>query len=366
MTTSAKPTESILGDSLKVESSLDSLFKNSAGPSDAVSKPIATPILPFENNTDSITTTPESKKRKKIDTTIPAEDDILAMESLRKKNRPAVLTGDKQEKQKEKDERTVFVGNLPISSATKQGTKELHKLFGKYGKIESIRFRSFAMANHMDRKGAYITKKFHNNREEVNAYVVFKTKDEADQCAKELDGQVYQEKHLRVDNANASTAVDHKRSVFLGQLPFDVKDEELWDFFKTGCQVQRVRTVRDAQTNVGKGFGFVQFEDRDSVTVALAMEDKVFREPNHKIRIQRCDKLEDGARGSAKKFSKHNLKKSASKINKKKTTKNEKGSKRRTLPTPKLMEGTRSNKEQGNPLKIAKIVKKASKKSSKK
>lgn len=126
--------------------------------------------------------------------------------------------------------------------------------------------------------------------------------------------------------------------------------------------------MRDAQTNMGKGFGFVQFADRDSVTVALAMEDKAFRgEPsNHKIRIQRCDKNEDGgARASAKKFSKHSLKKSpAGKKNKPETNKHgkEKGSKIRSLPTPKLMEGTRSSKEQGNPLKIAKIVKKASKK----
>jgi RNA recognition motif-containing protein len=126
------------------------------------------------------------------------------MESLRKKNRPAVLKGEKEAQHKEKNERTVFVGNLPISSMTKQGTKELTKVFGEHGKIDSIRFRSFAMANHMDRKGAYITKKFHNNRDEVNGYVVYKTKEEAEKAAAALDGSVYMEKHLRVDLANAS------------------------------------------------------------------------------------------------------------------------------------------------------------------
>lgn len=126
------------------------------------------------------------------------------MESLRKKNRPAVLKGEKEAQHKEKNERTVFVGNLPISSMTKQGTKELTKVFNEHGKIDSIRFRSFAMANHMDRKGAYITKKFHNNRDEVNGYVVYKTKEEAEKAAAALDGSVYMEKHLRVDLANAS------------------------------------------------------------------------------------------------------------------------------------------------------------------
>lgn len=35
-------------------------------------------------------------------------------------------------------QRTVFVGNLPVSSTSKQ----LKKLFGAYGKVESVRLRS--------------------------------------------------------------------------------------------------------------------------------------------------------------------------------------------------------------------------------
>lgn len=117
--------------------------------------------------------------------------------------------------------------------------------------------------------------------------------------------------------------------------------------------------IRDAQSNMGKGFGYVQFKDRDSVKIALAMDDKTFREPSHKIRIQHCTKMDNSKdnNGDNKKFSKKNLKKFGNL--KRKNNEKEKGSKRRTLPAPKVMEGTRATKAQGNPLKIAKVVKKA-------
>ncbi|CAO3588084.1 unnamed protein product [Absidia cylindrospora] len=106
--------DSILGDKVAVVKNLDNLFQNSAGPSDTLSKPVvATPIVPFESPSKKATET-DSKKRKKIDTTVPNEDDVVAIESLRKRNRPAVLTGEKQAQQKAKDERTIFVGNLPF------------------------------------------------------------------------------------------------------------------------------------------------------------------------------------------------------------------------------------------------------------
>jgi nucleolar protein 12 len=44
--------------------------------------------------------------------------------------------------EKEKNERTLFVGNLAVSTIQKEEYKELKKAFSEYGKIESIRFRS--------------------------------------------------------------------------------------------------------------------------------------------------------------------------------------------------------------------------------
>ena len=52
---------------------------------------------------------------------------------------------------------------------------------------------------------------------------------------------------------------DHKRCVFVGNLPFDVQDEELWTHFERCGDIEFVRIVRDKKTNIGKGFGYVQF-----------------------------------------------------------------------------------------------------------
>jgi nucleolar protein 12 len=47
--------------------------------------------------------------------------------------------------------------------------------------------------------------------------------------------------------------------VFVGNLPFDVQDEELYTHFERCGEIEFVRIVRDKKTNIGKGFGYVQF-----------------------------------------------------------------------------------------------------------
>jgi nucleolar protein 12 len=44
--------------------------------------------------------------------------------------------------EQEKNERSVFVGNLPVSTIQKENYRDLKKTFAEYGEIESIRFRS--------------------------------------------------------------------------------------------------------------------------------------------------------------------------------------------------------------------------------
>lgn len=57
-----------------------------------------------------------------------------------------------------------------------------------------------AFSETLPRKAAFIAKKFHDNRSVTNAYIVYKTKESADK-ALAMNGQVFMEKHLRVDNA---------------------------------------------------------------------------------------------------------------------------------------------------------------------
>jgi nucleolar protein 12 len=45
----------------------------------------------------------------------------------------------------------------------------------------------------------------------------------------------------------------------VGNLPFDVQDEAIYMHFTRCGKIEFVRIVRDKKTNIGKGFGYVQF-----------------------------------------------------------------------------------------------------------
>ena len=191
----------------------------------------------------------------------------------------------------EKNMRTVFVGNLSRSVIEKQNTAALKKLFGQFGLLECIRFRSIAFDSKMPRKMAFIAKELHSNRETLNAYIVFKDQASAN-AALSLNGSVFLEKHIRVDvsEQSATKSYDTKKSVFVGNLSFDAEDEHLWDFFADCGEINRVRIVRDRKTNVGKGFAYVQFKERSCVLLALKLNDtELLGRP---IRVTRCKAID--------------------------------------------------------------------------
>lgn len=199
----------------------------------------------------------------------------------------------KKKKRKVKDEpekleRTLFVGNLDKNVTEKANLKKLKNLFKKYGNIESIRFRSVAFSKNLPKKIAFITKEFHPERDCLNAYIVFENKESAEK-ALELNGSLFNEKHMRVDLEGRDKKLDEKKSVFVGNLAFDEQEETLWKAFSDCGEVVNVRIVRDAKTNLGKGFGYVTFKERSSVSLALELNDTTVGK--RKIRVFRCKNL---------------------------------------------------------------------------
>lgn len=51
-----------------------------------------------------------------------------------------------------------------------------------------------------------------------------------------------------------------KRSLFVGNLAFNIDDEAVRNHFEEFGTVEGVRLIRDKATGVGKGFGYVLFE----------------------------------------------------------------------------------------------------------
>lgn len=181
----------------------------------------------------------------------------------------------------EKDKRTIFVGNIPLSTTK----KHLLSFFGKYGKINTLRFRSAARASlNVPKKISFITKQFHPNSTTLNCYILYENED----CSKkalEANGHVFKDNHLRVDLVTSKNH-DQKKAIFVGNIPFSAKDEDLWNTFTDCGNIQSVRVVRDGLTGVGKGYAYVNFESIDSVELAMQMTD--VKIGKREIRIKRA------------------------------------------------------------------------------
>lgn len=160
----------------------------------------------------------------------------------------------------EKSARTVFLGNVPtcvISSKTDY--KTFKTFFKSAGKIVSVRFRSIAFSEQIPRKAAFVNFKLHEKAKSVNAYIVYADAAAA-RAACKLNGEVVLGHHIRVDSVAHPAPHEPKSCVFVGNLDFEANEESLWKHFGTCGKVESVRIVRDPKNNVGKGFGYVQFE----------------------------------------------------------------------------------------------------------
>ena len=168
-----------------------------------------------------------------------------------------------------REDRTVFVGGLPISYTRKQ----VKYLLKQYGAVESVRLRSMLVDT--GKLPANVARKTHKQLAgtTVNAYVVFEHQEDAEK-ALALNGTLLEERHLRVDKAERNGPHKHQCSVFLGNLPFTVDEEAVRGQFSDCGDIESVRLVRDSKSGVGKGFGFVTFTDRSGVLFALKKNGK--------------------------------------------------------------------------------------------
>ncbi|KAK9927987.1 hypothetical protein M0R45_025145 [Rubus argutus] len=160
--------------------------------------------------------------------------------------------------------------------------KVLIREFGKFGEVESVRIRSVPIEDiKAPRKVAVLTKKFHEKGDSVNAYIVFKSEESA-QASLSHNMAVVEGHHIRVDRAcpprkklkGENTSVyDHKRTVFVGNLPFEVKDEEVYQLFcginNRESGVEAIRIVRDSNVGLGKGIAYVLFKTKEAANAVV-------------------------------------------------------------------------------------------------
>uniref|UniRef100_A0A8C8SCF3 RNA-binding protein 34 n=1 Tax=Pelusios castaneus TaxID=367368 RepID=A0A8C8SCF3_9SAUR len=192
-----------------------------------------------------------------------------------------------------KNQRTVFVGNLPINCTVQM----LKSFFKEYGRIESVRFRSLVPAEDtLSKKLAAIKHKMHPNMKYINAYVVFKDEGAATKALKKNGTQIASGFHIRVDLASKATSHDNKRSIFVGNLSYEIEDDTVRGHFSECGNVVAVRIVRDKNTGTGKGFGYVLFENTDAVHLALKLNNSELK--GRKLRVKRCVEKEKQQKSS--------------------------------------------------------------------
>uniref|UniRef100_A0A8B9ELV3 RNA binding motif protein 34 n=1 Tax=Anser cygnoides TaxID=8845 RepID=A0A8B9ELV3_ANSCY len=159
-----------------------------------------------------------------------------------------------------KNKRTVFVGNLPVNS--------------------TAQVREWILAAERMKR-----RKIHPKVKYINAYVVFKEECDAIKALKKNGTEIASGFHIRVDIASKNSLHDNKRSVFLGNLSYG-NDDAVRDHFADCGDVVAVRIVRDRQTGMGKGFGYILFENTDAVHLALKLNDSDLM--GRKVRVKRC------------------------------------------------------------------------------
>jgi nucleolar protein 12 len=218
--------------------------------------------------------------------------------------------------------RTAFVGNVPLSVKR----KDLKQLFKPFGNIESVRLRGvIADVPNLPKKTALLARRLHKNCDALLAYVVFKATEDSELSVKPSDQApkndvqalrpaipdhleptlavkqacaglnltIFQDKHLRVTPA-AHTRGPLRQSVFLGNLPFDITEEELILLFQpialtAGCTLVGVRVTRDKETGMGRGVGFASFDDELGVRTVINMGDDL-KIRDRVIRVERAAK----------------------------------------------------------------------------
>jgi len=170
----------------------------------------------------------------------------------------------------ERKKRTVFVGNIPITLPA----KKLWYVFKHCGKIEKIWFRSLPPSTMItDRRNVVKGSMIGGQKNNKNAYILFAEEASIEGALKlnnhAVDNPDFNEIfHLRVDR-DEKKQDDFTSTIFVGNLPFIVNEEELRRHFEDLGTITNIRIVRDPKTLIGCGIAFVQFSTKEEAIEAV-------------------------------------------------------------------------------------------------
>lgn len=194
-----------------------------------------------------------------------------------------------------RNERTLFVGN--VSQDADQ--KDIKKLFKQFGRIESVRIRGVIPVNpQIPKRAALLSNRLAPFSDSFQAYVVFKESEDVaaviEKACKEMNMSLFKDRHIRVMRANYQRSGSRNQSLFIGNLPFDCSEEDVIRTFqeiavKLGVEIVGARVNRDGDTGMGRGIGFVTFNDSLGVQGCMNAEGDI-KIGGRVIRMEPADK----------------------------------------------------------------------------
>lgn len=98
----------------------------------------------------------------------------------------------------------------------------------------------------------------------------------------------------------AKEAEREARTVFIQNFPIDATDNELKEFLEKAGPVLDLKMITDKFTRKSKGFGYVEYADRDSIPKAVALTGYVFKSHVVKVTETRSEKNKGSAANAAK------------------------------------------------------------------
>jgi nucleolar protein 12 len=123
----------------------------------------------------------------------------------------------------------------------------------------------------------------------MNCYILFDTKEEAEAACGENNSE-FLGKYLRVSLANQKEH-DTKTTIFVGNLYYKAKEEEVRDHFKDCGEIHTIRIIRDPITHMGKGFAYIRFASKQGYLQGLKMNMSEFM--TRQLRVKRAVDIEE-------------------------------------------------------------------------
>ena len=78
--------------------------------------------------------------------------------------------------------------------------------------------------------------------------------------------------------------LDYTKTIFIGNLPFTVTEEEIRSLFNECGAIENIRVIRDPKTHIGKGIGYVTFKEEQAFKKALTKNGTTFKERELRIK----------------------------------------------------------------------------------